>query len=139
MALLSLVLVVLMVVESHSVVQVHRPELRADGMPLRLMAPGALEAEFARQRGGQPIIPFRRFSADYVRSALATPTDWMERGAVTPAKDQGAHGYCGTFGRVAAAEGQYALRSGQGLRNFSEEELVDCVGWNRDQFSYFSS
>ena len=42
-------------------------------------------------------------------------------------------GYCGTFGRVAAAEGQFALRSGHGLRNFSEEELVDCIGWDKDQ------
>jgi cathepsin L len=33
---------------------------------------------------------------------------------------------CGTFGRTAAAEGQYALRSGHSLRNFSEQELVDC-------------
>merc|ERR1712096_523945 len=24
--------------------------------------------------------------------------DWTAKGAVTPAKDQGAHGYCGTFG-----------------------------------------
>ena len=23
------------------------------------------------------------------------------------------------------------------LRNFSEEELVDCIGWDRDQFGYF--
>jgi len=137
MALLSLVLVVLMALGSHCLAQVLRSELRADGVPLRLMAPGALEAEFAKQRGGKPNIPFRKFSEDYVRTALATPTDWMEKGAVTPAKDQGGHGYCGTFGRVAAAEGQYALRSGHGLRNFSEEELVDCIGWDMDQFSYF--
>jgi hypothetical protein len=24
------------------------------------------------------------------------------------------------------------------LVSFSEEELVDCVGWDKDQFSYFS-
>jgi len=23
------------------------------------------------------------------------------------------------------------------LRNFSEEELVDCIGWDKDQFGYF--
>ena len=60
-----------------------------------------------------------------------------DKGAVTPAKDQGAHGYCGTFGRVGAAEGQYAIHSGHRLRNFSEEELVDCIGWDKDQFDYF--
>jgi len=57
---------------------------------------------------------------------------------VAPAKDQGAHGYCGTFGRTCAAEGQYAIHSGKGLRNFSEEELVECIGWTKDQFGYFS-
>ena len=30
--------------------------------------------------------------------------------AVTTAKDQGPHGYCGTFARVAAAEGQYGKK-----------------------------
>lgn len=103
--------------------------------------------------------------------------DWRKNGLVTAAKDQGGHGYCGTFGRVAAAEGQFAKHSGHGvsivssplrplplqvhrslrrmahnedalrlssyffssagLRNFSEEELVDCIGWDKDQFSYF--
>ena len=49
-----------------------------------------------------------------MKKALATSIDWRKRGLVTPAKDQGAHGYCGTFGRVAAAEGQYARHSGHG-------------------------
>jgi cathepsin L len=99
------------------------------------MPPGALEAEFRMQLAGN--YPFKDFSQDFVKKALSTSIDWREKGAVTPAKDQGGHGYCGTFGRVAAAEGQYALRSGKGLRNFSEEELVDCIGWDRDQFTYF--
>jgi len=118
-----------------------RPDLRSDNVPVFLMPPGALEAEFRKQNGGDqnghPTFPFQKFSAAYVKKALATEVDWRQKGAVTPAKDQGAHGYCGTFGRVAAAEGQYALRSGKSLRNFSEEELVDCVGWDRDQFAYF--
>lgn len=115
-----------------------RPDLRNDGVPIVLHPPGALEAEFARQMNGHPSYPFKPFSDDYVRQALSEPVDWRKRGLVTPAKDQGAHGYCGTFGRVAAAEGQYAKRSGYRLRNFSEEELVDCIGWDRDQFSYFA-
>jgi len=76
-----------------------------------------------------------------VKKALASPTNWTAKGAVTPAKDQGPHGYCGTFGRVGAAEGQYALRSGLPLASFSEEELVDCVGWDQvpQQFTYFAA
>jgi hypothetical protein len=113
-------------------------ELRRDGVPVQLAPLGALEAEFARQAGGDSY-PFKPFSSKFVERALATGVDWVAKGAVTPAKDQGAHGYCGTFGRVAAAEGQFALSdSMHGLRNFSEEMLVDCVGWDKDQFAYFS-
>jgi len=40
---------------------------------------------------------------------------------------------------VGAAEGQYALRGGLPLASFSEEELIDCVGWDHvdEQFTYF--
>lgn len=117
---------------------------------------------------GLPEIPFKPFSPAYVKRALATPTNWTAAGAVTEAKDQGAHGYCGTFGRVAACEGQWALHGGA-LTSFSEEMLIDCIGalgdavgacgherrharcstrsrhcrpfiagWDRDQASYFS-
>ena len=110
--------------------------LRRDGVSVRQAAPGALEAEFALN--ARDAYPFKPFSDAYVKTALAAGADWVAKGAVTPAKDQGAHGYCGTFGRVAAAEGQYALRAGHGLRNFSEEELIDCIGWDKDQFSYFT-
>ena len=58
-------------------------------------------------------------------------------GAVTPVKNQGPHGYCGTFGRVASAEGQFWRKRGA-LVSFSEEMLVDCIGWDKDQFSFFS-
>lgn len=45
---------------------------------------------------------------------------------------------CGTFGRVGNAEGQWVLRGGGALTSFSEEELVDCIGWDQDQYGYFS-
>ena len=112
--------------------------LRRDGVSVQLAAPGALKAEFAQQMGGKPSYPFKNFSAPFVKHALREGINWVTRGLVTPAKDQGAHGYCGTFGRVGAAEGQYARFATHGLRNFSEEELVDCIGWDRDQFTYFA-
>lgn len=86
-----------------------------------------------------PQIPFTNFSAAYVKNALAMPTNWTARGAVTPAKNQGSHGFCGTFGRMGEAEGQFFLRGNGHLRNFSEQMLVDCAGWDLDQFAYFSS
>eukprot|EP00658_Telonema_sp_P-2_P012190 TRINITY_DN14645_c0_g1_i1.p1 TRINITY_DN14645_c0_g1~~TRINITY_DN14645_c0_g1_i1.p1 ORF type:complete len:304 (-),score=75.19 TRINITY_DN14645_c0_g1_i1:315-1226(-) len=109
--------------------------LRRDGVPVALLPPGALEAELALGSG----YPFKPFPSAYIAKVLASSIDWAAKGAVTPAKDQGALGYCGTFGRTAAAEGQYAIRSGYSLRNFSEEELVDCIGWDKDQFGYFSA
>jgi hypothetical protein len=97
--------------------------------------PGQLEREANLQ--GAPSIPFKPFSAAYVAKALATPTNWTAKGAVTPVKNQGPHGYCGTFGRVGSAEGQFFRKTGM-LISFSEEELVDCIGWDKDQWSYFS-
>jgi hypothetical protein len=96
--------------------------------------PGAIEREFALQSA--PVYPFQPFSAAYTKKALATPTNWTDKGAVTPVKNQGPHGYCGTFGRVGSCEGQFALKAGK-LVSFSEEELVDCIGWDKDQWSYF--
>ena len=98
--------------------------------------PAALRRELLGQNGLKDY-PFAPFSDAFVKKAKATPTNWSALGAVTAVKDQGQHGYCGTFGRVAAAEGQFALRAGS-LESFSEEELVDCIGWDNDQFSYFS-
>ena len=72
-------------------------------------------------------------ATDSEHSQEAESVDWVARGAVTSVKDQGPHGYCGTFGRVASAEGQYGARSGFGARNLSVEQLIDCVGWDLDQ------
>lgn len=117
----------------------YRTDLRPDGVPVMLLPPGALEAEFQRQLGQLGDYPFKEFSSSFVQAAKSSSVDWVQKGAVNPAKDQGQHGYCGTFGRVGAAEGQYAIHSGHGLKSFSEEQLVDCIGWDKDQFGYFQS
>ena len=93
-------------------------------------APGELQRQWALSNA--PSVPFKPFSARYVQKALAAAVNWTARGAVTPVKNQGPHGYCGTFGRVASAEGQFALNAGR-LVSFSEEMLVDCIGWDKDQ------
>jgi len=74
--------------------------------------------------------PFQKFPASYLKKALAEGVDWTldKRGVVTSPKNQGHHGYCGTFSRVAAAEGQYVLHTGQPARNFSVEQQVECNG-----------
>jgi cathepsin L len=110
-------------------------DLRTDGVPVRLLAPGQLQRELELQIGDGPRYPFKKFSDAYVKKALAATVDWRDQGIVTPAKDQGPHGYCGTFARVAVAEAQFARYSGATKRNFSVEQMIDCVGWDRDQGS----
>ena len=108
--------------------------MRSDGVDVFLPPTASIRGELAPHLGD---FPFQPFSPSYIKAALAQSVDWRTKGIVTPAKDQGATGTCGTFGRVAAAEGQFARRVGP-LTNFSEEELYDCIGWDLDQFSYFS-
>lgn len=74
--------------------------LRTDGVPVKLMEPGVLEAELELHTRNS--VPFQRFSDDFVKHALATGIDWREKGAVTPAKDQGAHGYVQCLWTAAA-------------------------------------
>lgn len=112
--------------------------MRSDGAPVYLPPGPVVELELAVPRIGD--FPFKPFSDAYVAEAKSTPTNWVSKGAVTPAKDQGATGACGTFGRVAAAEGQFATH-GYPLSNFSEAELYECVGWDQvpQQFSFFAA
>ncbi|XP_063692827.1 uncharacterized protein LOC134824781 [Bolinopsis microptera] len=65
---------------------------------------------------------------------------WIRVGAVTEIKNQGSCGSCWAFGAMGALEGAYKLKTGV-LRNFAEEQMLDCTyperdgcggGWMRD-------
>jgi len=101
--------------------------LYADRLEEELQTPDLL--------GGSIPYPYKDLPDSYVQKALKSSVDWRKDSSkcVTTPKNQGSHGYCGTFMRVAVAESQWALAGNQ-PRNLSTEQLVDCVGWASDQF-----
>ena len=70
---------------------------------------------------------------------------WVERGKVTPVKDQGSCGSCWTFASAATLESSIYIRRNV-LVDISEQAILDCSGagscgggWYGNVFNYYKS
>lgn len=58
---------------------------------------------------------------------VASSIDWVDRGGVTPVKDQGHCGSCWTFGSMGVVEARNKILTGHEVI-LSEQQLLDCSG-----------
>ena len=65
------------------------------------------------------------FMYEPVKYKYEDSINWVEKGGVTPVKDQGQCGSCWSFSTTGALEGAYYNENNK-LMSFSEQELVDC-------------
>ncbi|XP_052760251.1 cathepsin L-like [Mya arenaria] len=72
-----------------------------------------------------PVFDESRYIRDRLGRDIPDSFDWVEKGRVTPVKDQGDVGTCWAFSAVENIEGQW-IAAGQKMTNLSVEQVVEC-------------
>ncbi|KAL5259830.1 hypothetical protein ACHWQZ_G010067 [Mnemiopsis leidyi] len=72
--------------------------------------------------------PVNQASLTSIEDEVPASVMWVNKGAVTPVKNQGSCSSSWSFAAVGAIETRYQQLSGR-LRNLAEQEYLDCVYW----------
>ncbi|XP_052267506.1 cathepsin L-like isoform X2 [Dreissena polymorpha] len=91
------------------------------------LSPEEFSSKILMPRRPAPVFESTRYIRGMSSNFMDLPDsfDWVDKGRVTPVKDQGDVGTCWAFSTVENIEGQW-IQEGHPMTNLSVEQVVDC-------------